>query len=798
MRRLAATSSVGSSGGSGGSEEDVPSVYDRCFEVPLQEEIDMVFQCEDEEIASVEQEESVVLDPLYEGSKISKDESTSLIYGYSLRHKLSKIALSELLGLINSHVLKGASVPASLYKLEKQLEPDFSQVIKSIFCKTCESQVETSDNECKKCNTVVNGTELLRLGKFYLQFDIHHVLKTLLEIPEVANNLVNNLRTRVDANCTGIVGDIVDGQCYKKLKLKSHDITVTMNTDGVSVFKSSKFSAWPIFVSINELDYKLRRKHTKLVALWLGKKKPEFNTFLTPFVDQCNLLSEKPLTWSHNGIDISSNIHVLMVAADSVARCALQGVKQFNGYFSCHYCYIKGEKYELEGGGHKMVFPPSTNDERTDESFFEDIKSLQVLLNTQKAQKTNQVLHVNGVQSVSPLVGLNNFDMVSGFPVDYMHTAILGVLKTLTLMLFDSKNKDESYYLKKDAQANIVQRFIRCKVPYEVNRSTRDLDEMASWKANEWKTWLLVCIPILKGVLLDTYVNHLTQFVAAMTLLLRDRVTEEDIEKADQLINHFIVEAGDLYGKKVYTFNMHLLTHFPQCVRNWGPVWGYSLFQFEDANGRMTKNICGTREVGMQIAKKVCIKEKVLATSSSCMKNPEAAALLTSMLENKTYYKNAVKCYNVTFVGPRKRYYFNDDDNRLLSGMKIDIDGIDTVWSYKHVLVKNKKFCTVKGDSARFCNSFALILSKYYSINEILLINYKSGKREPVVFCSQMQVEVCPGFEHSKTLLKLKGRIEATSIFPLRFIEKCKFITLYDDHEKVTLLSKLPNCVELE
>jgi hypothetical protein len=61
-----------------------------------------------------------------------------------------------------------------------------------------------------------------------------------------------------------------------------------------------------------------------------------------------------------------------------------------------------------------------------------------------------------------------------------------------------------------------------------------------------------------------------------------------------------------------------------------------------------------------------------------------------------------------------------------------------------------------------------------------------------------MQVEVCPGFEHSKTLLKLKGRIEATSIFPLRFIEKCKFITLYDDHEKVTLLSKLPNCVELE
>ncbi len=73
-----------------------------------------------------------------------------------------------------------------------------------------------------------------------------------------------------------------------------------------------------------------------------------------------------------------------------MARCSLWEVKQFNGYCSCHYCYIKVEKYELEGGGHKMVFPPSTNNERTDESFFEDIKSLQVLLNTKRAQKTTK------------------------------------------------------------------------------------------------------------------------------------------------------------------------------------------------------------------------------------------------------------------------------------------------------------------------------------------------------------------------------------------------------------------------
>ncbi len=185
-------------------------------------------------------------------------------------------------------VAEGASVPATQYLLEKQLAPDFSQVIKSMYCKDCETQVETTDNECSQCKAVVNESELLRLGKFYLQFDIRHVLNTLLEIPEVAKELFENLSTRAKAQAipTRVYCDIVDGEAYKKLELKSHDITLTMNTDGVCVFKLSSYSIWPIFVSINELRYKLRRKHTKLVALWIGKKKPDFHTFLTPFVDQ--------------------------------------------------------------------------------------------------------------------------------------------------------------------------------------------------------------------------------------------------------------------------------------------------------------------------------------------------------------------------------------------------------------------------------------------------------------------------------------------------------------------------------
>jgi hypothetical protein len=752
---------------------------------------------EDEESDPVPDKDEFEKTRLYPGSKISKDESIALMYGFSLRQKLSKEGFSELISLIQMFVLEGASLPATHYLLEKQLAPDFSNVIKCMYCQNCETQVETTDNVCRKCNTVVDEHELLRLGKFYLQFDLRHVLNTMLEIPEVAKELYDNLNTRAESIGTGVYGDIVDGEAYKKLELKRNDLTLTMNTDGVCVFKSSSFSIWPIFVSLNELKYKLRRKHTKLVALWIGMKKPDFHTFLTPFVNQCNSLSKDELTWSFNGAVIKSNIKVVMVAADSVARCSLQGVKQFNGYYSCHYCYIKGEKYHMEGGGHKMIFPPSENNERSDESFFKDINTLQDLL-TSKRKKSNKIVHVNGVQSVTPLVWFNSFNMVDGFPVDYMHTAILGVLRSLTGMLLDSKNKEEGYYLKKIAQEKLVERFLRCKVPYEVNRSTRHLNEIASWKANEWKTWLIVCIPILKGVLADTYVNHLSKFVVAMTLLWRDRVTEDDIQKADKLINQFIDDAGDLYGQKVYTFNMHLLLHFPQCVRNWGPVWAYSLFQFEDANGRLTQKISGTRQVGMQIAKKVCVQEKVLEISSSRVKNQQASALLNSMLENKKFYKNAIKCQNVTLLGSRKLYHLNDLECKMLDDHKIASSGIDKVWSYKHFIVRKKKFCSTKNDTARYCNSVACIDSKYYSISQILHVIHKSGKSEAIVFCYKLQIETWPGFEPTKTIFKVKGQLDTRNVFPCRLITSTKFCTIYDDDEKVTILSKLPNAVELE
>jgi hypothetical protein len=143
---------------------------------------------------------------------------------------------------------------------------------------------------------------------------------------------------------------------------------------------------------------------------------------------------------------------------------------------------------------------------RTEESWIDDLKLLRDKLKFPgKKQKS-----AHGVLNPSPFIVMPEFNIVDGQAVDYMHTALLGVLKTYTLMLIDLKNNQEHYYLGtytlimliyrfknhqehyylgQEAQRKINEALLRCKVPTEVNRTTRDLKDIAFWKANKWKSW---------------------------------------------------------------------------------------------------------------------------------------------------------------------------------------------------------------------------------------------------------------------------------------------------------------------
>lgn len=122
---------------------------------------------------------------------------------------------------------------------------------------------------------------------------------------------------------------------------------------------------------------------------------------------------------------------------------------------------------------------------------------------------------------------------------------------------------------------------------------------------------MIICIPVLKGILREPYIGHLAKLVQGVTLLISDKVSTEDIEKSEKSLIEFYKEASGLYSDVVLTYNMHLLTHAPDCVRKWGPLWAYSLFQFEHANGIIGGMFKGTRCVAMQIVKNLAVVEGI-------------------------------------------------------------------------------------------------------------------------------------------------------------------------------------------
>ena len=77
-----------------------------------------------------------------------------------------------------------------------------------------------------------------------------------------------------------------------KFLSRKENISFTWNTDGISVFKSSNYSIWPIYLAINELplDKRWNSNNTILAGLWLGHQKPDMLLFLKPFTESLTTL----------------------------------------------------------------------------------------------------------------------------------------------------------------------------------------------------------------------------------------------------------------------------------------------------------------------------------------------------------------------------------------------------------------------------------------------------------------------------------------------------------------------------
>lgn len=280
----------------------------------------------------------------------SKAGATAMAMSFCVAHGLTWTALGDLAKLVNN--IAGMEVlPRSQYMFRKLWVTQKNDLVQYWYrCIQCESVLEEDQNGdcvCEVCDTKVPASDLHAKSHFFITLDTRKQLHTLIE--STKGVLAGGLTAR-NEKCDDVITDITNGTSFSNLQqtegLTPDDLTLTMNTDGSPVFKSSKTSVWPLQFTLNELPPAARFKHPVLAGLWFGPTHPNMQAFLSRFV--AGVTAMKPIVWEHQACVHRSRVFVLCCAVDAPARAAVLNMKMFNGHHGCLRCFSKTDHQEGE------------------------------------------------------------------------------------------------------------------------------------------------------------------------------------------------------------------------------------------------------------------------------------------------------------------------------------------------------------------------------------------------------------------------------------------------------------------
>lgn len=316
---------------------------------------------------------------------------------------------------------------------------------------------------------------------------------------------------------------------------------------------------------------------------------------------------------------------------------------QYNGKWGCSYCLNEGTRI-TKGRGYSRVYLPEIGELRREEQVFED---------AERAVLQNET--IRGIKGYSIMSEVPLFNIVRSLVPDYMHALLLGVVHTFCQIWFSSEHHQSPWYLglRENEISNRLQNLMPTS---EITRLPSSIKKRSIWKASELRSFLLYySLPVFKNIMRSKYYRHWFLLVYSFHLLLNNKVTLTDIHKSECAIKKFVQQTEILYGTEYLTFNMHLLLHIPQYVKNWGAPWDSSTFMFEHGNGVLLKLFKGTQSVVNQIFKSYdCImkikKDSVEIFNKDSFK--PATHLIETLIEGAKY--NVHKCIQegaLTLIG---------------------------------------------------------------------------------------------------------------------------------------------------
>lgn len=353
-------------------------------------------------------------------------DAITMVLAFFLEHHLAWVALEDLLKLFHNILGEDSNLPKTKYFFKKCFGPNQRTVI-HFYCKNCMVYIDTYENlksfQNKKDKLdkspeicTVCGTEYslkkMNDGQFFMELPLREQIeKKIAQNIEILDYNTNS--------STGDIADIFDGELYKSLRAKVGSgplVTLTLNTDGVRVFKSKrKASLWPIQMFINEVPphKRLKQENIILSGIWFGAD-PSFELYLKPLIKEMNDLDERKIIVSVNDTNKMVTVRILLMTADLPAKSKVLKMKQYNDEFGCSYCLHPGfmvgdstsSKYTVSSEEYSLRTHSST------------LSLMRLFLSTGK--------ECLGVTGVSPLIGFKDFDLIRGCVIDYLHNVLEG------------------------------------------------------------------------------------------------------------------------------------------------------------------------------------------------------------------------------------------------------------------------------------------------------------------------------------------------------------------------------------
>ncbi|KAK3920984.1 Replication protein 1a [Frankliniella fusca] len=756
--------------------------------------------CQDNSSAESDKQFS---EPLCPCIKVTVGELLFMTSTLGLRHGLSWAAQVDILKMMRT-VFGDKKIPISKATYIKKLNSvEDSDIQHHVYCPTCHNYLGKTKNierycgGCKKiyhmgqddeicencaipllerevkigvkvcsnklCNTKV---DVGQADNLFVSVSIESQLKKFVKDEKFVNNV---MKYRFDRQYfPGVYSDIYDGAMYQKYVVNDgilsspYNLSYTFFTDGIKYGQSSVKTIWPIYLSINELPYEERSKYFILAGVYCGCKDPNQNWFLEPFVCEANKLSAQGFQWIHEGRNVISFVIPLCFVADSVARYQMLNRQSFFAFYGCTFCY----QQTVARGAQKFVtdFDAEPSPDRTDASHKYDLEIVKDILVTETQENKR---NFRGVKGACALDSLNYFSVTDACVVDYMHCILSGVVKHHMEVILDPKRKHFWNNMKENHGmghliTTIDKIIVNIQSTTSVIRELRPLKDIASWKASEFRSWLLFyCIVCLKGFLKEKHLQHLALLSKGAHLLLQKTVTHSHIECAFRLFKMYMLNCQELFGDEHMFYNTHLLSHIPKCVLNFGPIWGHNSFTFESENGHIAKLCKSPHFVSFQVARKYLIHQSLPFVCSKMVRTKDVLEYCDKILHYKHLVRfNRASDKNCVLLGSPMYSKLPPEDILKLSEL-IQNCTVDYCFMYERMYYRRKRYTTSQYGKEKQNNDSFAYLDDGECVKILKIVQYPVGKKV-ILFVQKVNVDRKPIVEiHCTTYDNLKRATES-------------------------------------